>query len=130
MGNKFDAIPNCLYVCGKLETLLISDNQIKEIDIDGLRELTKLAIIDLGNNNIASVPPELGNLKNIRSLTLDGNAFRAPRPQVLVQGTESVMAYLRDRIPRTQQLVIPFLVHVVLLSFQTSLNFVQCFIKP
>ena len=72
--NKFDAIPNCLYVCGKLETLLISDNQIKEIDIDGLRELTKLAIIDLGNNNIASVPPELGNLRNIRSLTLDGNS--------------------------------------------------------
>ena len=80
--NKFDAIPNCLYVCGKLETLLISDNQIKEIDIDGLRELTKLAIIDLGNNNIASVPPELGNLRNIRSLTLDGNAFRVSKKNV------------------------------------------------
>ena len=80
--NKFDAIPNCLYVCGKLETLLISDNQIKEIDIDGLRELTKLAIIDLGNNNIASVPPELGNLRNIRSLTLDGNAFRVSEKNV------------------------------------------------
>jgi len=81
----------------------MSDNQIKEIDVDGLRKLSKLTILDLANNNIAAVPPELGNLRNIRSLTLDGNAFRVPRPQVLVKGTESVMAYLRDRIPRAQE---------------------------
>lgn len=101
--NKFDAIPTCLFACEKLETLLISDNQIKEIDVEGLGRLTKLTILDLGNNNIATVPPELGNLRNIRSLTLDGNAFRVPRPQVLVKGTESIMAYLRDRIPRAQE---------------------------
>ena len=79
--NKFDAIPTCLYVYEKLETLLISDNQIKEIDVDGLRQLSKLTILDLGNNNIATVPPELGNLRNIRSLTLDGNAFRVSTSQ-------------------------------------------------
>ena len=79
--NKFDAIPTCLYVFEKLETLLISDNQIKEIDVDGLRQLSKLTILDLGNNNIATVPPELGNLRNIRSLTLDGNAFRVSTSQ-------------------------------------------------
>ena len=57
----------------------------------------------LGNNNIGSVPPELGRLTTIRSLTLDGNAFRVPRPQILMKGTESIMAYLRDRIPRNQE---------------------------
>ena len=57
----------------------------------------------VGNNNIGSVPPELGRLTTIRSLTLDGNAFRVPRPQILMKGTESIMAYLRDRIPRNQE---------------------------
>jgi hypothetical protein len=101
--NKFDAVPPQLYKCDKLETLMISDNRITSIDVDGLKQLSRLTILDLGNNNIGLVPPELGLLTNIRSLTLDGNAFRVPRPQILVKGTESILAYLRDRIPRSPQ---------------------------
>ena len=41
-----------------------------EIDVDGLKKLTRLTILDLGNNNIGTVPPELGLLTSIRSLTL------------------------------------------------------------
>ena len=41
-----------------------------EIDVNGLKKLTKLTILDLGNNNIGTVPPELGLLTSIRSLTL------------------------------------------------------------
>ena len=74
---------------------------MSQIDVEGLKQLSKLSILDLGNNNIGTVPPELGLLTNLRSLTLDGNAFRVPRPQILVKGTESIMAYLRDRIPRS-----------------------------
>ena len=80
---------------------MLSDNRIQTIDTEGLKQLSKLTILDLGNNNIGTVPPELGLLRNIRSLTLDGNGFRVPRPQILVKGTEAIMAYLRDRIPRT-----------------------------
>ena len=80
---------------------MFGDNRITTIDVEGLKNLTKLAILDVGNNNIGTVPPELGLLTNIRSLTLDGNAFRVPRPQILVKGTESIMSYLRDRIPRS-----------------------------
>lgn len=101
--NRFDQVPSCLYGCAKLETLIASDNRITEINVDGLKKLTRLTILDLGNNNIGSVPPELGLVTTIRSLTLDGNAFRVPRPQILVKGTESIMAYLRDRIPRNQE---------------------------
>ena len=60
-------------------TNMLLQNQISNIDVEGLKQLSKLAILDLGNNNINSVPPELGNLRNIRSLTLDGNAFRVSR---------------------------------------------------
>ena len=75
-------------------------SQITRIDVPGLSQLKLLAVLDLQNNSIESVPPELGNLTQIRVLQLEGNAFRVPRPQVLVKGTEAVMAYLRDRLPK------------------------------
>ena len=84
-----------------------------------LSQLTMLAVLDVQNNAIASVPPELGklnqssyhrenkiffsspgNLTQIRSLQLEGNMFRVPRPAILAQGTPAVMSYLRDRIPQ------------------------------
>jgi len=65
-----------------------------------LSNLSKLAILDLQNNAIQTVPPELGNLTQIRTLQLEGNLFRMPRAAILVQGTGAVMAYLRDRIPK------------------------------
>ena len=58
--NRFDQVPNCVYTCGKLETIMMSDNRITQIDVEGLKKLSKLAILDLGNNNIGCVPPELG----------------------------------------------------------------------
>ena len=100
--NKFCEIPAALQACEKLETLLINDNQIKEIDVEELRKLKVLTVLDLSNNDIQQVPPELGTLTQIRSLQLEGNSFRVPRPQILVKGTQSIMSYLRDRIPAKQ----------------------------
>ena len=97
--NKFDSIPNAIQSCEKLETLLLNGNQIKVIDVDGLRKLKVLTVLDLSNNDVQHVPPELGTITQLRSLLLDGNPFRVPRPQILVKGTQSIMNYLRDRIP-------------------------------
>lgn len=83
-----------------LEIFLISDNQISELNIDGLKNLKRVATLDLTNNNINHVPPELGNLKHIKSLELKGNSFRQPRYAILEQGTETILSYLRDRIPQ------------------------------
>ena len=82
-----------------MENILMCGNQITSLDVGGLASLKDLAVLDLQNNSINHVPPELGNLKQIRSLALEGNAFRVPRPAILVKGTQAVMAYLRDRIP-------------------------------
>jgi Leucine-rich repeat (LRR) protein len=98
--NKLASIPPCLFGCAKLETLILNGNQIGTIDVDGLSRLTALAVLDLQNNSIDRVPPELGLMTQLRSLQLEGNTFRSPRSQVLLQGTESVLAYLRDRIPK------------------------------
>jgi len=98
--NQLTEIPAGLCRCSKLETILIANNQVRSIHVDRLSQLTQLAVLDLQNNAIDQVPPELGNLAQIRSLQLEGNMFRMPRPAILVQGTGSIMAYLRDRIPK------------------------------
>lgn len=64
---RFKDIPNCIYALKNLEILLAKDNQIETINAtcSGLGALTRLAVLDFSNNNIAQVPPILGNLRNI-----------------------------------------------------------------
>ncbi|XP_049696309.2 leucine-rich repeat-containing protein 40 [Helicoverpa armigera] len=100
-NNKFTKIPRCVYDLENLEILLAAENKIDEINVssDALAKLKKLAVLDLSNNSILTVPPELGNFTHLRSLELMGNVFRQPRHAILAKGTASVLSYLRDRIP-------------------------------
>ncbi|XP_012286484.1 leucine-rich repeat-containing protein 40 isoform X1 [Orussus abietinus] len=97
--NRFTKVPDCLYTIDALEILLADTNQIIEIDVASLAQLKRLATLDLSNNNIGFVPPELGNLKNLRTLIISGNCFKLPRHATLMKGTDEILAYLRDRIP-------------------------------
>ncbi|KAG0328572.1 hypothetical protein BGZ99_005051 [Dissophora globulifera] len=79
-----------------LKTLNASRNKITAIEP---KSLEGLQTVDLSGNEIASLPPLLGNIRTIKSLMVDGNLFRVPRRQIMDQGTEAVMEYLRGRIP-------------------------------
>lgn len=63
---RFVELPEAIYNVVSLESLMANDNLIEKIDVSSLKKLKKLAILNLTNNNIAHVPPELGNLKNLR----------------------------------------------------------------
>lgn len=65
---RFPKIPPCVYELENLEILLATENKITEINVssDALSRLKKLAVLDLSNNSIAIVPPELGNFKHLR----------------------------------------------------------------
>lgn len=63
---RFTDLPEAIYDVVSLESLIANDNVIATIDVSSLEKLKKLAILNLTNNNIAHVPPELGNLKNLR----------------------------------------------------------------
>ncbi|XP_054720197.1 LOW QUALITY PROTEIN: leucine-rich repeat-containing protein 40-like [Uloborus diversus] len=99
--NKFRVLPPSLYALKRLEIILASDNQIEDIDVSGLSQLPMLASLDLHNNSIKNVPPELGNMIQLRSLLLDGNLFRNPRPAILLKGTIALLEFLRSRIPQS-----------------------------
>ena len=63
---RFTEIPPPVYKLKKLEILFINDNQVSTIDPAGLQRLGALATLDLQNNNISQVPPELGNCTSIK----------------------------------------------------------------
>ncbi len=60
--NAFAAIPACVFALSQLDALLLNDNKVAGLDTSGLQRLAKLACLDLSNNNIGSIPPELGAL--------------------------------------------------------------------
>ncbi|XP_009948778.1 PREDICTED: leucine-rich repeat-containing protein 40, partial [Leptosomus discolor] len=97
--NRFKVFPSVLYRIPALETILLSNNQVGSIDPLQLKKMDKLGTLDLQNNDLLQVPPELGNCETLRTLLLEGNPFRTPRAAVLARGTAAVLEYLRSRIP-------------------------------
>ncbi|KAG0371903.1 hypothetical protein BGX24_001010 [Mortierella sp. AD032] len=96
-SNKIKDVPLWLpKAFPKLKTLRMSRNKITTIDPASFEGLT---VLDLAGNEIGTLPPLLGNIQSIKSLSLEGNVFRVPRRQIMDQGTEAVMEYLRGRIP-------------------------------
>jgi Leucine-rich repeat (LRR) protein len=81
-----------------LISLIASDNRISEVPIESL---TGLKMVNLANNDIERLEPQIGTLADtLTSLNVEGNKFRVPNYHVLQKGTEAVLAWLRDRIPR------------------------------
>ncbi|XP_055441468.1 leucine-rich repeat-containing protein 40 isoform X4 [Bubalus kerabau] len=97
--NRFKILPEVLYRIPTLETILISNNQVGSLDPQKMKTMENLITLDLQNNDLLQIPPELGNCVNLRTLLLDGNPFRVPRAAILMKGTAAILEYLRDRIP-------------------------------
>ncbi|XP_023618645.1 leucine-rich repeat-containing protein 40 isoform X2 [Myotis lucifugus] len=96
---RFKILPEVLYRISTLETILISNNQVGSVNPEKLKIMENLVTLDLQNNDLLQIPPELGNCVNLRTLLLDGNPFRVPRAAILMKGTAAILEYLRDRIP-------------------------------
>jgi len=96
--NRFADFPPVLYGMPSLSTIVATDNQIFGVDAQALQRLQGLSCLDLTNNSINKVPPELALLPNLKSLKLEGNCFKIPRPAILAKGTPALLEYLRDRI--------------------------------
>ena len=81
----------------ELLILHVSDNRITEVSADSLKGLK---IVNLCNNEIPMLEPHIGQLADtLTSLSVDGNKFRVPNYALLSRGTETVLTWLRGRIP-------------------------------
>lgn len=95
-NNRFSgSLPVVRSIFSSLTTFLAAENSIAEISAEALEGLK---VVDLSNNDIGRLPPEIGRLP-ITSLNVEGNRFRVPNYQTLQKGTDAVLAWLRDRIP-------------------------------
>ncbi|XP_076905557.1 plant intracellular Ras-group-related LRR protein 6-like [Bidens hawaiensis] len=70
---------------------------------EGLKNATSLQELRLSDNNISTLPPELGLLEpTLQVLQLDGNPLRSIRRTILDRGTKAILMYLKDKIPYWQ----------------------------
>lgn len=85
-----------------LKVLHASNNRIDAVSAESLAGLQS---VDLSDNNIGYVPPEIGLLWNegLKGLSLGGNVFRVPSHRVLEKGTEATMTWLREKIPQDDE---------------------------
>ncbi|CAJ0871067.1 17685_t:CDS:2 [Entrophospora sp. SA101] len=81
----------------QLTTFLATSNKLGSISPSTFENME---VVDISNNNIGFLPPELGNLITIKTLIVEGNSFRVPRYTIVQQGTSAIMEYLRGRIPK------------------------------
>ena len=62
--------------------------------------MSSLVCLDLENNNIGRLPPELSLIPNLRTLLVMGNTFKIPRADVLAKGSAEVIAWLKNKVPQ------------------------------
>lgn len=96
--NKLVEIPAGIYELPILENLFANNNKIKTVDPFKIISMRFLSTLNLQNNDILNLPIELGKADHLKSLQLEGNPFRCPRPQILAKGTPAILEYLRGRL--------------------------------
>ncbi|MBU1626186.1 hypothetical protein KKB18_02360, partial [bacterium] len=52
----------------------------------------------LDNNQLTTIPERIGELKNLQTLWLDNNPLKYPPPEIVSQGTDAILAFLRERL--------------------------------
>jgi len=78
--------------------LYLHFNHLTELPPE-LGQLTGLQYLDLDSNQLIRLPPELGRLEKLTSLSLDGNPhLKSPPREVVEQGTQAILGYLRERL--------------------------------
>ncbi|KAL5802816.1 hypothetical protein ACOSQ4_031121 [Xanthoceras sorbifolium] len=74
--------------------------EIQDSDMQGFKNLTSLTELDLSDDSISTLPPQLGLLEpSLQAPRLDGNPLRSIRRTILDRGTKGVLKYLKDKLP-------------------------------
>lgn len=101
--NRLASLPDSLKErFPKLSVLLVANNQITElsaVSAQGLR------ILEISNNDIGALDPQLGLLAGkggLERLDVSGNRFKVPRWNILEQGTQATLKWLRGRVPEEE----------------------------
>ncbi|KAI7905248.1 uncharacterized protein BX663DRAFT_502235 [Cokeromyces recurvatus] len=95
--NLITALPEDLLskALPSLKKLLMSSNRLSNITERCFKQ--GLEVLDLSNNDIGFLPPGLSQIESLQELVVFGNRFRVPRPDIVAQGTEAILEFLKRR---------------------------------
>jgi GTPase SAR1 family protein len=93
--NQLSALPDGLAQLTQLQSLDLSRNQLSALP-DWLAQLTQLRYLDLSRNQLSALPDWLAQLTHLQSLGISGNPLSPDLAEAAEQGTERLLAYLRE----------------------------------
>lgn len=68
-NDRFKSFPEVLYHIVSLETILLGNNKVDGLDPSHLMKLSHLSTLDLSNNDLLKIPPELGLCTSLRCVS-------------------------------------------------------------
>ncbi|KMZ66890.1 hypothetical protein ZOSMA_283G00130 [Zostera marina] len=74
----------------------LANNTLKEFPVEACK--LRLGVLDLSNNSLSGLPPELGKMTTLRRLLLNGNTLRTLRSTLVSGPTSNLLRYLRSRL--------------------------------
>lgn len=118
---RFVRLPTVLYELKQIQEILVNDNQLVELDANGLQKIAgTLITLNVRNNNLQRLPPEICKCTLIKSLDVAGsyffihiifqrtktkifysclgNPFKLPRPATVAKGTQAILEYLKNQL--------------------------------
>eukprot|EP00249_Psilotum_nudum_P018527 c26852_g1_i1 orf=594-1856(-) len=99
-SNLLSFLPGEISGLTALGTLDLHTNQISDFPIEACS--LRLSVLDLSNNNLTSIPPELGTMTTLRKLMLLGNPLKSLRSSLLMGPTPALLKHLRSRLTVTE----------------------------
>ncbi|XP_064601528.1 leucine-rich repeat-containing protein 27-like isoform X2 [Liolophura sinensis] len=87
--NFFDMLPN-------LQWLDVRRNKLTSLSNVFSEKIPKLRNLLLEGNNLTTLPPELGLIKSLNGLNISNNPLSFPPVEVIEQGTQHILQYLRE----------------------------------
>jgi hypothetical protein len=96
-GNHLVALPDSIGRLGNLRKLVLTSNMLTALP-DSIGNLGKLEWLHLNVNQIRRLPDALGRLDRLSYINIRSNPLHDPPPEVVANGSEAIVDYLRGRL--------------------------------
>ncbi|CAF3384527.1 unnamed protein product [Rotaria socialis] len=98
-GNQLTELPDDVFIrLSNLKWLDLRNNKLTLIPSRGLAKHQALQYLLLSGNHLRTLPCELGKMKQLTALNLDGNPLGHPPCYIIKQGIKAIQKCLRDTL--------------------------------
>jgi internalin A len=99
-GNYLSSLPASIGKLSSLRKLVLTSNMLSGLP-DSIGDLACLESLQLNVNRIESLPNALGRLDTLAYINIQSNPLADPPPEVVANGSDAIVDYLRGRLDPT-----------------------------